>query len=49
MENQSFIRSPKSEGGEPEVLYLVLGHLCLREEKQSFIRSSMCEGGEPLY
>ena len=38
-----------SEGGEPE-LYLVLGHLCLKEENQSCIhclRSPMPEGGEP--
>jgi hypothetical protein len=31
-------------------LYLVLGHLCLREENQSFVpclRSPMPEGGEP--
>ena len=37
-------------GRRTRVVYIVLGHLCLREENQSFIhclRSPMSEGGEP--
>ena len=37
-------------GRRIRVVFLVLGHLCLREENQSFVpclRSPMPEGGEP--